>query len=284
MYAGNCRSPVVHFFLIPVLFAGLAVVLGHEIAHAIAEHGNERMSQEMIAQSGEALPEAISSGDEAFVRIDYPAASALYEGALPEHPGEPDLLWRLARVSVCMAEVAEADTRDRLLSLAEGYARRCISADSMRGEGHTWLAGALGYLALDAATERKLAISRELQHEAERAVELNPGDDVAWSILGSFYRALGNVGWLERALASLFVGSVPGGGYSEAESALRKAVAIAPDIMRHHYELGILYMDMGRKDEARRSLEKGAALPVRTAIDRPRLAKIRDLLGGPELR
>lgn len=32
--------------------AGLAVVLGHEIAHAIAEHGNERMSQGMIAQYG----------------------------------------------------------------------------------------------------------------------------------------------------------------------------------------------------------------------------------------
>lgn len=29
---------------------GLAVVMGHEIAHAIARHGNERMSQAMIAQ------------------------------------------------------------------------------------------------------------------------------------------------------------------------------------------------------------------------------------------
>ena len=32
--------------------AGLAVVLGHEVAHAIAEHGNERMSQGLIAQLG----------------------------------------------------------------------------------------------------------------------------------------------------------------------------------------------------------------------------------------
>jgi predicted Zn-dependent protease len=41
---------------------GLAVVLGHEIAHAVAEHGNERMSQEMIAQfGGSALSELLKS-------------------------------------------------------------------------------------------------------------------------------------------------------------------------------------------------------------------------------
>lgn len=31
---------------------GLAVVMGHEIAHAIARHGNERMSQGLVAQMG----------------------------------------------------------------------------------------------------------------------------------------------------------------------------------------------------------------------------------------
>jgi predicted Zn-dependent protease len=45
---------VVYSGLLPVAQddTGLAVVMGHEIAHAIAEHGNERMSQQMLAQMG----------------------------------------------------------------------------------------------------------------------------------------------------------------------------------------------------------------------------------------
>jgi predicted Zn-dependent protease len=39
---------------------GLAVVLSHEIAHAVARHGNERMSQELVVQMGGiALSEAV---------------------------------------------------------------------------------------------------------------------------------------------------------------------------------------------------------------------------------
>jgi predicted Zn-dependent protease len=44
---------------------GLAVVLGHEVAHALADHGNERMSQGLIQQmGGMALAVALSSKPE----------------------------------------------------------------------------------------------------------------------------------------------------------------------------------------------------------------------------
>jgi len=55
---------VVYTGILPVTKneTGLAVVMGHEIAHAIAEHGNERMSQGLMAQlGGTALSTALSS-------------------------------------------------------------------------------------------------------------------------------------------------------------------------------------------------------------------------------
>jgi len=54
--------------------AGLAVVMGHEIAHAVANHGNERMSQGLLAQLG----------------------GAALDTALEEKPDETRQLWMTA--------------------------------------------------------------------------------------------------------------------------------------------------------------------------------------------
>ncbi len=55
---------VVYSGILPVTKTeeGLAVVMGHEIAHAVAEHGNERVSQGLLANlGGMALQEALSN-------------------------------------------------------------------------------------------------------------------------------------------------------------------------------------------------------------------------------
>jgi predicted Zn-dependent protease len=48
---------VVYTGILPVTKdeTGLAVVLGHEVAHAVAKHANERMSQQMVAQYGSTI-------------------------------------------------------------------------------------------------------------------------------------------------------------------------------------------------------------------------------------
>jgi predicted Zn-dependent protease len=48
--------------------SGVAVVMGHEVAHAIANHGNERMSQQVIAQYGASVLDMATSTKRAEVK------------------------------------------------------------------------------------------------------------------------------------------------------------------------------------------------------------------------
>jgi len=225
---------------------------------------------------------ALDAADQAFERIEYPVALAGYISLVREIPDDGAVLWRLARVYICMAEVADEPQRGMYLRRGEEYARKCIAADSMSAEGHTWLTAALGYIAFYGSKSEQVKLAWEILREADKAIELNPNNDAAFSIKGSLYRALGNAGWLERQLAQLFFGRLPDGGFEEGEAALLRAIALRPDVMRHAYELGVLYVDWRRKEEAKKVLIQARSLPVRVAIDRPRLVKIQELLSELE--
>jgi tetratricopeptide (TPR) repeat protein len=210
---------------------------------------------------------SLERGDQEFARIHYPLAEAFYDSALTISTDSADVLWRLARVYVCMADVAPQDQKLDLYRQAEAFAHRCIHADSMRSEGHTWRAAALGNIAMFEGGKTKVKLCHMIKQELDCSISLNPVDDIAYSILGSFYMALGNVSWLERQLATVFLGSLPEGGYDESESALRKAIELAPGIIRHHFALGELYMEQDRHREALEQFQLVVTLPVLLALD-----------------
>jgi tetratricopeptide (TPR) repeat protein len=203
----------------------------------------------------------IVKGDEAFALIDYSSARASYEAALQRAPDDPQLLWRLARLEVCIGDVAPRKERRPYYDAAESYARACVARDSTLALGHTWLAAALGNVAMFEGSKVKVRLSREIKEELDTALRLDPNDDVAWSVLGSFYRALGKISWIERQLAEIFLGGVPSGGFEESEHALKTAVALAPTIVRHRFELGVLYAEMDREEEAREEFAVVVTLP-----------------------
>jgi tetratricopeptide (TPR) repeat protein len=212
-------------------------------------------------------PPSLLDGDQEFVRINYSSAAAIYHSVLTGAHDSASVLWRLARVYVCMADISPIEQQIGLYRQAEEYAQRCIHADSMISEGHAWRAAALGNIAMSEGGKTKVKLTHEIKQELDVAIALDQRNDIAYSILGSFYLALGNVSWIERQLANIFLGSLPDGGYEEAEQALKKAIAIAPNVVRHHFELGRVYMEMDRMQEAMEELRIAISLPVQLGVD-----------------
>lgn len=206
-------------------------------------------------------------GDLEFTQRDYPAAIAAYESALNFPADSAAVCWRLARVQICLGDVAPDDRCEVYYRKAEELARISLRIDSTQAEAHTWLAVALGSLAVFEGSKAKVRLCNEIKHHLDIAIALNPDDDVAYSILGSFYAALGNVSWIERQLARVFIGRLPDGGYEEAETAFRKAISLAPTMVRHHFALALLYKSEDRPDDARAEFQRVTTLPLLLARD-----------------
>lgn len=215
-----------------------------------------------------AVAPATEKGDQEFAGFRYAQAEVLYIAALVAATDSAEIYWKLARVNVCMADMAEQDQRLELYRRAEGFAKCSIRADSTRSEGHAWRAAALGNIAAFEGSEAKVRLCHDIKAEIDESIRLDPENDIAYSMLGSFYMALGNVGWLERRLAAIFLGSLPEGGYDEAERALKKAIALAPGVIRHHAELGALLVLEDRTQEALEEYRRVGSLPVLLARDR----------------
>jgi len=217
-------------------------------------------------------------GDDAFARMDYRTAIATYDSLAKVRPNDVQVQWRLARAHVFFGDISKGEEKKQAYLTAERYAHEAMRIDSTLAESNTWLAAALGNTAMYEGSKKKVALANDIKRLLLQSIQLNPRDDIAWSILGTFYLALGNVSWLERTLANLLLGSLPDGGYPDAERALLKAIEIAPRVIRHRFELAKVYEKMDREADARREFEFCINNPIQMASDRRRVEIAREWL------
>lgn len=207
-------------------------------------------------------------GDRQFSQMNYLRAIALYDSVLATSADSVIVLWRMARAATCLADASVWEHRLDLYKQAKIFATRSVRADSMNSEAHAWLAAAIGNIAMFEGGTTKVKLTRVIKKELDVAIRLNPRNDIAYSILGSFYKALGDVSWIEKQLATVFLGGLPDGGYEESDVAFRKAIELAPDVIRNHYELGKVYLSLERNAEALVEFRKVLSLPLSIEKDR----------------
>ncbi|MBI2428761.1 MAG: hypothetical protein HYV29_08205 [Ignavibacteriales bacterium] len=218
---------------------------------------------------------AIKNGDDAFIKQEYDEAISIYESALSSSNDKGELLWRISRCYISIGDVAKREEREQHYRRAETYATRAVQEDSLNSDAHCWRAVSIGYVAIYEGVRAKVQAANEIKSELDIAIRLDPTNDVAYSILGTFYRTLGNVGWIEKSLADLLLGGLPSGGFPEAERSLKKAIDLAPAIIRHHFELGQLYLDMEKPQKAKKVFQSAVDLPPVLASDARRIERMK---------
>jgi len=231
--------------------------------------------------SARTAEEWLAEGDQAYAHADLTGAQRAYAAAVQAAPMSFAALCRLSRTESEQGELLKGDVQRRTRAGAVEHARAAIKAAPDSAAGHAWLAVALGRQALDEGPKTKLAMSREIKSETERALAIDPGLGRAWHVLAVWNVKLASLNAFERMAANAVLGGVPRGASNEnAEGAFRKAIAFEPGYVNHHLEYGRLLLDLHRDADARRELERAVSLPPTSdALDGRYQAQARELLG-----
>ncbi|HEY5743613.1 MAG TPA: tetratricopeptide repeat protein [Terrimicrobiaceae bacterium] len=214
------------------------------------------------AIGAESPNDLITKGDAFDVRFEADQALQFYLPAEKLQPTNVRVLVRIARqYRHLMADAVSRDEKLRLGGIALDYAKRAAALAPNDSEAQLSIAISYGKMLPVMGTKEQIEASRQIKETADKAIKLDPRNDLAWHVLGRWHRVLSDVNMLKRALGSLIYGKLPQTTTEEAVKCFEKAIEINPDRLMHYVELGRAYAQMGRTAEARRFIEKGLAMP-----------------------
>ena len=232
-------------FLIHRLLAVLFVVIAADVA--LGAESADRLIDKAKAferkfQADEALP--------------------LYLSAEKVEPKNPDLLVRIARqYRYLMTDASDTQEKLRLGRLALDYSNRAAECGPKDCDAQLAPAITLGKMLPYLPQKEQVSASPKIKEAVDKALAIDPRNDNAWHILGRWNRVLAEISGAKRMLAGLIYGQLPKGSYEDAEAAMKKAIALNPNRLMHYIELGRIYSQMGKKDEAREMINKGLGMP-----------------------
>lgn len=226
------------------------------------------------------VEESLAEGDRQYAQAHLAEARASYLAAVQLAPGHFGALCRTARAESELAEVQKGDEQRRTRSAAVEHARAAVKAAPDSAAGHVWLAVALGRQALGEGAKTKLALSREIKSEVDRALQMDETLGRAWHVLAVWNVKLSSLNAIERMAANAVLGGVPkGASFASAETAFQRAIQLEPAYVNHHLEYGRMLRDLHRNADAKRELEKAVSLSATSsALDARYQAEARELL------
>lgn len=248
---------------------GLSALAAVSLTLALAAPAGARTLEELLAE-----------GDQHYAAAQLVPARASYLAAVNEAPDSYAALCRLSHTESELGELQTGDDQRRTWAAAVEHARAAVKSAPDSAAGHVWLAVALGRQALREGAKTKLALSREIKSETDRALELDPNLGRAWHVLAVWNVKVASLNAFERMAANAVLGGVPkGASFENAERDFLKAIALEPGYVNHRLEYGRLLRDLRRPAEARRELEKALSLPpTSSALDRRYQAEAKELL------
>ena len=231
------------------------------------------------AESADQLIEKGKTFDRKFQAND---ALLLYLSAEKVEPKNPDLLVRIARqYRYLMTDASDTQEKLRLGHIALDYSERAAACGPKDCDAQLAPAITLGKMLPYMPTKEQVSASPKIKESVEKALAIDPQNDTAWHILGRWNRVLAEISSGKRFLASLIYGQLPKGSIDDAEQDMKKAIALNPHRLMHYIELGRVYAQMGKNQEARDLINKGLAMrdtekddPETKARGREALAKI----------
>ena len=221
---------------------------------------------------------SIDIADKYFLRMEYDNAIDTYKKLLLQNPDDYEINWKLARVYVNYGEIPGNEKKDYFEN-SKKYAEKSIQIKPSGYEGYTFLAAAIGNLAFCGDNIRKINSTWQMISLLKKALEINPNDDIALSIFGSIERMLANVNWIERTIAGIiYQSSLPSGSLENSVIYFKKAIAVDSTLIRHHYELGLTYLDMKEYQKAKEEFNSAIRCSIKLKADYRRIELINKYL------